>query len=219
MTKWVYSFGAGHNEGGADMKNLLGGKGANLAEMARIGLPVPPGFSISTEVCTAYYDNHHAYPADLKDQVAEALHRIERAVGREVRGQAQAAAGLGALRRARLDAWHDGHGAQSRPQRCHRAGARRRLRRCALRVGQLPPLHPDVRAASCSASITIGSRKSSSTSRWMRACRGHRADRGGLAARGRRLQGDGAQRRPASRSRRTRRTSSGARSAPCSAAG
>ncbi len=81
MTKWVYSFGAGHNEGGADMKNLLGGKGANLAEMARIGLPVPPGFSISTEVCTAYYDNHHAFPPDLKDQVAEALHRIERAVG------------------------------------------------------------------------------------------------------------------------------------------
>src|SRR5271165_5310127 len=81
MTKWVYSFGAGHNEGGADMKNLLGGKGANLAEMARIGLPVPPGFSLTTEVCTAYYDNHHAYPPDLAAQVNEALHRIEQAVG------------------------------------------------------------------------------------------------------------------------------------------
>jgi pyruvate,orthophosphate dikinase len=81
MTKWVYSFGAGHNEGGADMKNLLGGKGANLAEMARIGLPVPPGFSITTEVCTAYYENKHAYPPDLAAQVAEALHRIEHAVG------------------------------------------------------------------------------------------------------------------------------------------
>ena len=53
MTKWVYSFGAGHNEGGAEMRNLLGGKGANLAEMASIGLPVPPGFTITTEVCTA----------------------------------------------------------------------------------------------------------------------------------------------------------------------
>ena len=57
MTKWVYSFGAGHNEGRADMRNLLGGKGANLAEMASIGLPVPPGFTITTEVCTAFYEN------------------------------------------------------------------------------------------------------------------------------------------------------------------
>jgi len=81
MTKWVYSFGAGHNEGRAGMKNLLGGKGANLAEMASIGLPVPPGFTLTTEVCTAYYDNHHAYPAELQGQVREALARIEEAVG------------------------------------------------------------------------------------------------------------------------------------------
>ena len=67
MTKWVYSFGAGHNEGRADMKNLLGGKGANLAEMASIGLPVPPGFTITTEVCTAFYDNNQQYPDDLED--------------------------------------------------------------------------------------------------------------------------------------------------------
>ena len=58
MTQWVYSFGAGHNEGRADMRNLLGGKGANLAEMASIGLPVPPGFTITTEVCTAFYENN-----------------------------------------------------------------------------------------------------------------------------------------------------------------
>ena len=69
MAQWVYSFGAGHNEGRADMKNLLGGKGANLAEMASIGLPVPPGFTLTTEVCTAYYKNNHAYPSELKDQV------------------------------------------------------------------------------------------------------------------------------------------------------
>jgi pyruvate,orthophosphate dikinase len=81
MTKWVYSFGAGHNEGRADMKNLLGGKGANLAEMASIGLPVPPGFTITTEVCTAYYDNRHKYPEDLSAQVAEALRGVETAVG------------------------------------------------------------------------------------------------------------------------------------------
>ena len=81
MTKWVYSFGAGHNEGRADMRNLLGGKGANLAEMASIGLPVPPGFTITTELCTAYYDNGRKYPDDLKQQVQDALAQVEEAVG------------------------------------------------------------------------------------------------------------------------------------------
>jgi pyruvate,orthophosphate dikinase len=81
MTQWVYSFGAGHNEGRAEMRNLLGGKGANLAEMASIDLPVPPGFTITTEVCTAFYDNDRKYPDDLKAQVDTALARIEDAVG------------------------------------------------------------------------------------------------------------------------------------------
>ncbi|MFO0181384.1 MAG: pyruvate, phosphate dikinase [Alphaproteobacteria bacterium] len=81
MTQWVYSFGAGHNEGRADMRNLLGGKGANLAEMASIGLPVPPGFTITTEVCTAYYENGQKYPDDLAAQVRAALARVEEAVG------------------------------------------------------------------------------------------------------------------------------------------
>src|SRR6185312_5904570 len=81
MTKWVYSFGAGHNEGGASMRNLLGGKGANLAEMAGIGLPVPPGFTLTTEVCTAFYQNQRQYPNDLGSQVHEALSRLEQAQG------------------------------------------------------------------------------------------------------------------------------------------
>jgi pyruvate,orthophosphate dikinase len=81
MTKWVYRFGAGHNEGRADMRNLLGGKGANLAEMASIGLPVPPGFTITADVCTAFYDNDRNYPAELKEQVDEALIAVEKAVG------------------------------------------------------------------------------------------------------------------------------------------
>src|SRR5271165_3560538 len=81
MNKWVYSFGAGHKEGGAEMKNLLGGKGANLAEMAVIGLPVPPGFTLTTEVCTAYYRNNHAYPPELKGQVRAALAQVETAMG------------------------------------------------------------------------------------------------------------------------------------------
>ena len=81
MTKWVYSFGAGHNEGRADMRNLLGGKGANLAEMSSIGLPVPPGFTITADVCTAFYDNNRNYPDDLKPQVDAALTAVEKAVG------------------------------------------------------------------------------------------------------------------------------------------
>ncbi|HEY0419256.1 MAG TPA: pyruvate, phosphate dikinase, partial [Acetobacteraceae bacterium] len=81
MSKWVYSFGAGHNDGKAEMRNLLGGKGANLAEMASIGLPVPPGFTITTEVCTYYYDHGKNYPPELRDQVDRALAVIETAVG------------------------------------------------------------------------------------------------------------------------------------------
>ena len=81
MTKWVYRFGAGHNEGRADMRDLLGGKGANLAEMASIGLPVPPGFTITADVCTAFYDNDKNYPAELKEQVDDALKAVEKAVG------------------------------------------------------------------------------------------------------------------------------------------
>ena len=66
MAKWVYTFGDGKAEGEADMKNLLGGKGANLAEMANLGLPVPPGFTITTEVCTYFYANDKSYPEDLE---------------------------------------------------------------------------------------------------------------------------------------------------------
>src|SRR6186713_122948 len=75
-TRWVYSFGDGKAEGRADMKNLLGGKGANLAEMSNLGLPVPPGFTITTEVCTYYYKNGQAYPTDLKSAVEAALARV-----------------------------------------------------------------------------------------------------------------------------------------------
>ncbi len=69
MTKWVYSFSAKRAEGRGEMKNLLGGKGANLHEMASLGLPVPPGFTITTEVCTHFYANGKTYPADLAPQV------------------------------------------------------------------------------------------------------------------------------------------------------
>ncbi|WP_417515622.1 pyruvate, phosphate dikinase [Minwuia sp.] len=81
MTQWVYSFGDGSAEGRADMKNLLGGKGANLAEMSNIGLPVPPGFTITTEVCTHYTDHEGAFPDGLAEQVSAAIARVGEQVG------------------------------------------------------------------------------------------------------------------------------------------
>lgn len=83
MTKWVYNFGKDKNDGDASMRNLLGGKGCNLAEMASLGLPVPPGFTITTEVCTHYYDNGRQYPQELTQQVEEALAVVEKSMGME----------------------------------------------------------------------------------------------------------------------------------------
>lgn len=82
MTKWVFTFGDGAAEGRAGDRNLLGGKGANLAEMCSLGLPVPPGFTITTEVCNAYYANGRTYPAGLETDVAVALDHIGRLTGR-----------------------------------------------------------------------------------------------------------------------------------------
>ena len=81
MTKWVYSFGDGAADGSSTDRNLLGGKGANLAEMASLGLPVPPGFTITTDLCAAYYAGGESYPDDLGGQVEEALAQIEKIVG------------------------------------------------------------------------------------------------------------------------------------------
>ena len=77
MTKWVYSFGKSGTDGESSMRDLLGGKGANLAEMSNIGLPVPPGFTISTDVCSYFYDNHHRYPDALDTEVRAAIAKIE----------------------------------------------------------------------------------------------------------------------------------------------
>jgi pyruvate,orthophosphate dikinase len=83
MSQWVYRFGEGKADGRADMKNLLGGKGANLAEMSNLGLPVPPGFSITTEVCTFFYQNAKSYPPGLESDVKAALATVESQVGRK----------------------------------------------------------------------------------------------------------------------------------------
>ena len=76
--KWVYSFGNGSAEGKAEMRELLGGKGANLAEMSNLGLAVPPGFTISTDVCAHYTSNQNQYPKALEEQVNYALKQIEK---------------------------------------------------------------------------------------------------------------------------------------------
>jgi pyruvate,orthophosphate dikinase len=81
--RWVYGFGGGKAEGRANMRNLLGGKGAGLAEMAHLGFPVPPGFTITTEVCTYFYQNGEAYPKDLKRQVETALAELGRITGKK----------------------------------------------------------------------------------------------------------------------------------------
>ena len=82
MTQWVYTFGDGKAEGSSGLRNLLGGKGANLAEMANLGLPVPPGFTISTESCVHFYANGRQHPAELKAQVDAALLEVGRLAGR-----------------------------------------------------------------------------------------------------------------------------------------
>jgi pyruvate,orthophosphate dikinase len=82
--RYVYYFGDGKADGNGSMKPLLGGKGANLHEMTRIGLPVPPGFTITTEVCTYFYDNKKTYPPELEDQVASSLKKIEKSVGKKL---------------------------------------------------------------------------------------------------------------------------------------
>ena len=80
MNKWVYIFSKEKTDGDSNMSNLLGGKGANLAEMSKLGLPVPPGFTITTEVCNQFYANEKKYPEDLESQVSEAIVQIERLV-------------------------------------------------------------------------------------------------------------------------------------------
>ncbi len=82
--KYVYFFGEGKAEGDAKMKDLLGGKGANLAEMTNLGIPVPPGFTISTEVCAAYYENGNKYPAGLETEVLDQLKRLEKLMGKKL---------------------------------------------------------------------------------------------------------------------------------------
>src|ERR1043165_8765182 len=86
MKKYVYSFGGGTADGDGKMKEILGGKGAGLAEMSRAGVPVPPGFTISTEVCNIYFDNNKTVPREVDAQTLEALTQLEERMGQKLGG-------------------------------------------------------------------------------------------------------------------------------------
>ena len=104
--KYVYMF----SEGNKDMRELLGGKGANLAEMTKAGMPVPQGFTVSTEACTQYYNDGRQINDDIQQQIYDGLAKME-----EICGKKFAAARLRAFGRARFHARHDGHHPQSGP--------------------------------------------------------------------------------------------------------
>ncbi len=104
-------------EGSGDLTELLGGKGAGLAEMTRAGLPVPPGFTITTDVCREYYANDRRFPGGLLEDVRVAMHELEARTGKTFGHGPEPAARLRPERRACLDARHDGHDPEPRPER------------------------------------------------------------------------------------------------------
>ena len=113
---WVYNFGGDKADGSARMLNLLGSKGANLAEMTNMGLPVPPGFTITTELCNSYFAMGHVYPASLKSEV-DARARAHLQTNRKMPQQSrQAAVAFHSFRRTHFHSRHDGGNPQSWPQ-------------------------------------------------------------------------------------------------------
>ena len=143
--KYVYFFGAGSAEGDRTLRDLLGGKGANLAEMTNAGLPVPPGFTVSTEACTAYYEQRRRVPAAIDREMEAHLARLEALAGAKVGRCGSAAARVGSLGRQVLDAGDDGHHPEPRPERPCGRGAQGAHRERPVRLRQLPALRPDVR--------------------------------------------------------------------------
>ena len=105
MAKWVYMF----TEGNATMRNLLGGKGANLAEMTSLGLPVPQGFTVTTEACTQYYEDGRKINDEIMAQIMEAIEKLEGITGNEIRRQRESASRFRTFRSKSFHAWYDGH--------------------------------------------------------------------------------------------------------------
>ena len=104
MKKYVYSFGGGTAEGDGKMRDILGGKGAGLAEMSKAGVPVPPGFTISTEVCNLFFENGNKVPKEVDEQIHEALEETEAPDGQEAGRHRRSAASERSLRREVLHA-------------------------------------------------------------------------------------------------------------------
>ena len=214
---YVYAF----EEGSKEQKYLLGGKGANLAEMTKLGLPVPPGFTITTDACKAYMAAGDSIPDGLMDEVAAALAALEAKMGKQLGDADRPAARVGALGRAVLDAGDDGHRPQPRAQRRVGRRAREADRQRALRVRLLPPLRADVRQDRARRRRRASSSTRSSELRdgaWRRhrpRARRPTTSQGLVET----VQGDRARGGRASSSRRTRRSSSATRSKRCSARG
>ena len=143
--RYIYAWGDGRAEGNAQMRDLLGGKGAGLAEMTIAGLPTPPGFTITTEACNDYFAAGERLPDGLWDDVLEAVREVERSTGKGFGDAANPL--LVSVRSGRevLDARDDGHRPQPRAQRADPPRPHRPDRQRALRLGRLPAVHPDVR--------------------------------------------------------------------------
>ena len=127
------------------MKDLLGGKGANLAEMVNLGIPVPPGFTITTEVCTMFYEKNMQLPEGLREEVLANLKKSGRAHGYAVRRSEEPAFALHTVRRPGEYARYDGHGPQPGPQLHHRKGPHRPHGQRVVRLGLLQALCRHVR--------------------------------------------------------------------------
>ena len=221
MSKYVYSFGGGTADGDGKMKDTLGGKGAGLAEMSRAGVPVPPGFTISTDVCNIYFDNNkqgsgRSRRADLGSARRSSKKRMRQEAGRRRRP----AAAQRALRREVLHARHDEHHPQPRPERRDRRRPGGEDRQSALRVRLLPPLHPDVRRSRARhrhGDVRRDLRRAQAQGQGQARYRPHRRRPEGDH---RRLQEARARRRPASRfPQDAARAAHARRATPCSAPG
>ena len=114
MATWIYNFSKPPKKNKVGLKNLLGGKGANLSEMIKIGLPVPPGFTISTEACNEFYKRNRKNPKGLDKQVKAAIKQVEKKNWKKVWRQKKSFISLSEIRRKSFYAWHDGYSFESR---------------------------------------------------------------------------------------------------------
>jgi pyruvate,orthophosphate dikinase len=145
MTKHVYAFGGGKADGDGSMKDVLGGKGSGLAEMSKAGVPVPPGFTVSTEVCNIYFKNKNSVPKEIEQEMAESLAKLEAEMGKKLGDPANplllsvrsgAKFSMPGMMNTILNLGLNDETVE---------GLAKIQRQSAIRLRLLPPLHPDVR--------------------------------------------------------------------------